>query len=201
MKSLITFRVLLHCPFTPYVVLFTHIIANPLSTASDLQLLEDFVGSLQSLAHISQGVAKLAHICRVFWRVAELYSQAKKKESEMQSATAATTGMGMGDDNGTYMEPEMTSFGEIDDYFAAIGFALPTQQKQQQTASSVNENFMPTVGLGATQDRLTSGDASIMGDNDAVYLNEWFYRSSSLMGLLEQDLSSLGSAPGGFWNE
>lgn len=201
MTKLIAFRVLLHCPFTPYTVLFTHIIANPLSTASDLQLLEMFVGSLQSLAHISNGVAKLARLCGVFWKVAQLYVQAKKQEAETQAAPTAIESMGVEGGNGNEMDlqSEMISSSDIDDYLAAIGFAPPAQQQQQQQQQMEfvgSGNFMSAAGGEEQQDVGLSGDATTMG-NDATYLNDWLCGNSSLLGLLEQDLSLPNDSLGG----
>ena len=155
---------LLSAPFTPFTVIFCHIIANPSTSRDDLALLESFVQALEMLSQVSDGVAKLHRLCDVFQKVAELYVQAKSQE--VTRSMAATTS----EINGT--TPSMApAINEIDGYLSTIGFAPPTAP----------------AASGAL------GDTSIDQYFDADYLNEWFSGNSSLMGLLEQDLT----APGG----
>lgn len=151
---------LLHAPFTPFTVVFCHIIANAGSADTDLQLLGDFVATLRSLSHLSEGVAKLYRLCDVFQKVADLYVQAKAQEAaraSLQNSSSSAVPSAP-----PSMQPAIN---DIDGYLSAIGFAPPMQ-----------DNF--------------SSGASVPGNQlDANYLNDWFYGSSSLMGLLEQDLT------------
>lgn len=151
---------LMHAPFTPFTVVFCHIIANPSDASEDLRLLADFVATLKSLSPLSEGVAKLYRLCDVFQKVAELYVQAKAQEATrvtQQQTNAAPP-----------MQPSMQpAINDIDGYLSTIGFAPPA-----------TEHFASS-SLG--NDQL-----------DATYLNDWFYGNSSLMGLLEQDLTYPG---------
>lgn len=150
-------RTLLHSPFTPFTVTFCHIIANPMNAQADLHLLSDYVATLKSLSHFSDGVAKYYRLCDIFQKVADLYVQAKSQEAArmtQQNANAAAQTQGS-------MQPAIN---DIDGYLSAIGFAPP-----------VPDNFNGTPAGG--------------NQLDANYLNDWFYGSSSLMGLLEQDLT------------
>jgi hypothetical protein len=148
---------LLHAPFTPFTVTFCHIIANPTNASEDLRLLADFVATLQSLSHLSEGVAKLWRLCDVFQKVADLYVQAKAQEATrmtLKNNSAAPP-----------TQPSMQpAINDIDGYLSAIGFAPPA-----------TENFANNA----------TGNEQL----DASYLNDWFYGNSSLMGLLEQDIS------------
>lgn len=151
---------LLHAPFTPFTVTFCYIIANPTNASKDLRLLADFVATLQSLSHFSEGVAKLYRLCDVFQKVADLYVQAKAQEATrmtLQDNSAAPP-----------MQPSMQpAINDIDGYLSTIGFAPPA-----------TDNFANN----------TTGSDQL----DATYLNDWFYGNSSLMGLLEQDLTYPG---------
>jgi len=151
---------LLHAPFTPFTVTFCHIIANPTTTHEDLALLASFVKALEALSHLSDGVTKLHRLCDVFQKVAELYVHAKAQEASRSTVPANTN---MLPATGS-MEPAIN---DIDDYLSTIGFAPP----------------VPTAMNGSTT------DTSIDQYFDADYLNEWFSGNSSLMGLLEQDLT------------
>jgi hypothetical protein len=152
---------LLHAPFTPFTVTFCHIIANPTHATDDLRLLADFVATLQSLSHFSEGVAKLYRLCDVFQKVADLYVQAKAQEATrmmLQDNSAAPP-----------TQPSMQpAINDIDGYLSTIGFAPP----------AATENIA---------DNPTGSDQL-----DATYLNDWFCGNSSLMGLLEQDLTYPG---------
>lgn len=150
---------LLHAPFTPFTVTFCHVIANPTTTHEELALLASFVKALEALSHLSDGVTKLHRLCDVFQKVAELYVQAKTQEASRTTVPATTTQGNLGS-----MEPAIN---DIDGYLSTIGFAppVPTAMNGDATDASLDQYF------------------------DADYLNEWFSGNSSLMGLLEQDLT------------
>lgn len=127
---------------------------------ADLHLLSDYVATLKSLSHFSDGVAKFYRLCDIFQKVADLYVQAKAQEAmrvTQQNTSAAPSTQAS-------MQPAIN---DIDGYLSAIGFAPPVPD---------NFNGNPTAG----------------NQLDANYLNDWFYGSSSLMGLLEQDLTYPG---------
>lgn len=153
-------RTLLHSPFTPFTVTFCHIIANPMNADADLRLLNDYVATLKSLSHFSDGVAKWYRLCDIFQKVADLYVQAKAQEATRmthKNANAAPPAQAS-------MQPAIN---DIDGYLSTIGFAPP-----------IPDTFSGTPAGG--------------NQLDANYLNDWFYGSSSLMGLLEQDLTYPG---------
>lgn len=155
--------VLLHAPFTPFTVTFCHIVANPTISSDDLELLANFVSALQSLSHISEGVAKLYRLCDVFQKVADLYVQAKTQEAHHAQANDGDISS-----FGGSMQPAIS---DIDDYLQAIGFAPP-----------------PPVDM---QDFNNTGQLS-EAPFDANYLNDWYYGNSSMIGMLEQDMAFPG---------
>lgn len=109
---------LLHAPFTPFTVVFCHIIANPANADFDLRLLGDWVATLQSFSHLSGGVAKLSRLCDVFQKVADLYVQSKAQEAQrpaLNQADAVPSAQAS-------MQPAIN---DIDGYLSTIGFAPP----------------------------------------------------------------------------
>ena len=139
---------LLHAPFTPFTVTFCHVIANPTDASDDLRLLADFVATLQSLSHLSEGVSKLCRLCDVFQKVADLYVQAKAQEATritLQNNSAAPT-----------TQPSMQpAINDIDGYLSAIGFAPPATENfannatgnEQLNASYLNDWFCGNSSL------------------------------------------------------
>jgi hypothetical protein len=182
-------------------VLFTHIIANPLTTAPDLQLLEQFVSALQTLARLSQAVAKLARLCGVFCKVAELYVGAKKQEVEIQRSSASTTAAasagatigGVGGGDMGLIQSQGIHSSDINPYLAAIGFAPPmvAQQYQQQQQELEGGQLIPASSAGQGFQHVGFNGDNMAMDYDATYLNDWYYGNSSLLGLLGQDFSPL----------
>ncbi|EGE85702.2 fungal specific transcription factor domain-containing protein [Blastomyces dermatitidis ATCC 18188] len=69
---------LLHSPFTPYLVLFTHTIAT--ADLADLKLLGEVSSSLESARHISEAADRLCKLCAVFYQVARLYVDVRMRE-------------------------------------------------------------------------------------------------------------------------
>lgn len=72
--------VLLRSPLTPFVGVLYHVIANPLTSQEDLQLLGNFVASLRPAVELSEGVAKLHQLCSTFVEVTRAYVQAKERQ-------------------------------------------------------------------------------------------------------------------------
>lgn len=153
-------RTLLHAPFTPFTVTFCHIIADPANTDADLRLLVDYVETLRSLRHLSQGVAKLHHLCNNFQKIAVLYVGARAHEA-LSTASQSEDLAALVE---TSTEPAAR---EIDDYLSTIGFAPP---------GSVGfvEGFVNDQSMDANH--LTDwlyGKSTLIGllDRDSPYLN------------------------------
>lgn len=99
---------LLHSPVTPFMSIFGHVIANPLSSAGDLELLEDFVHSLQPGLQLSEEIEKFHHLCTIFVQVAQAYVRAKT---------------GVAGETDTLPSSAVT--GEVDESLATLGFPIP----------------------------------------------------------------------------
>lgn len=126
-------RTILYAPFTPFIVLFCHVIET--SNADDVRRLSGFLGSLQSTSAVSEAVAKLHGICQILYNVAVLYVDAKAKSQEDQA---------------------MFPIGnEVDMYLSALGFAnAPTDEAM---AGAGLENMTPG-GAGEMAQAAQLGD-------------------------------------------
>ncbi|OAX77900.1 hypothetical protein ACJ72_07796 [Emergomyces africanus] len=69
---------LLHSPFTPYLVLFTHTIAS--ADLDDLKLLGEVSSLLEGARHFSEATDRLCKLCAVFYQVARLYVDVRMRE-------------------------------------------------------------------------------------------------------------------------
>jgi hypothetical protein len=143
-------------------VTFCHIIANPTSASADLRLLADFVATLQSLSHMSDGIDKLYRLCDIFQKVADLYVKAKVQEASSMDnprwngLMAPTAG------------PAQPSISDMDGHLSAMGFAPP-----------------PPPAL----DGSGFGSSAENAEFDANYLQDWFSGNSSLTEFLEFDMT------------
>lgn len=168
-------RTLLKAPITPFIVTFCHITAHPFSTKDDLQLLADFVATLKELCRFSDGMAKLHKLCDVFCKVADLYVRAKALEATQVNNTMSYNNAGNASAVPDWMGQPAVN--DIDDYLSTIGFAPPAT--------------MPLNGYSDASLQTTQFDPS--------YLTGWYAGSSSIMGLLEQDMPFPDVADGAQW--
>ncbi|KAI7231683.1 hypothetical protein KC330_g6295 [Hortaea werneckii] len=166
---------LLKAPITPFIVTFCHITAHPFSTKDDLQLLADFVATLKELCRFSDGMAKLHKLCDVFCKVADLYVRAKALEATQVNNTMSYNNAGNASAVPDWMGQPAVN--DIDDYLSTIGFAPPAT--------------MPLNGYSDASLQTTQFDPS--------YLTGWYAGSSSIMGLLEQDMPFPDVANAGQW--
>jgi len=147
---------LLNAPFTPFTVVFCHIIANPADSAADLRLLCDFVEGLKASTHLSAGIAKLYHFCDLFRKVAELYVE-KRMEGSVQEGAQNHEGQ---------PQPVQQSNNEVDEYLSALGFLEPTQS--QAAASDLDGMFGQDEQVHAS------------------YMRNWFHGNTALVGASEE---------------
>lgn len=70
-------------PFAPFFVLFCHIIET--LSSSDLEILQDFVASIETLRDASETVEKLCRVFQVYRDVAMVYVEAKSQQQEDQT--------------------------------------------------------------------------------------------------------------------
>ncbi|KAK3711847.1 hypothetical protein LTR37_009365 [Vermiconidia calcicola] len=116
--------VTLHSPLTPFTVLFSHVINNYQSSEDDLHLLENFVGSLQSARHLSDGIDKFYQLTSAFFNIAQTYVQAKTMQTSSDT------------DRMDAMQPAISDF---DNYLSNLGFAPPLAVMDSMDSTSAAE--------------------------------------------------------------
>lgn len=67
-------------PFAPFFVLFCYVIET--SSSTDLEILKDFVASLDKAREASETVGNLYRLCQVMTDVAVLYLEAKSQQQD-----------------------------------------------------------------------------------------------------------------------
>ncbi|KAG5297629.1 fungal specific transcription factor domain-containing protein [Histoplasma ohiense] len=202
---------LLHSPFTPYLVLFTHTIAT--ADLDDLKLLEEVSSSLETARHISEAVDRLCKLCAVFYQVARLYVDVRMREgageeqlyqqqqhaqgvnvdthSRVSSNVTFDAGAGAGpgvpriDDATAYAGQQMDlqwGADEVDGYLWELGFGPP--------AGGMNNNNMGSGSntLGAVSGQQAPADGGGVGEMMPPTLQDWFRGNQYMMGLLESDI-------------
>lgn len=154
----------MNTPFTPFTVLFCHVIATWKDCEGDLKLLEGFVRSLHRSRSVSDGCEKLFQLCSVFWNVAKAYVHVKNQEvrrlQENNDRMASSNDFGI--------PPSVT--GDFDEYLSALGLAPQPIQAD------------PT--------NLTSSEIQLEEDI-SNYLQNFYSGNASLYGLLEHDLGNI----------
>jgi hypothetical protein len=70
--------------------------------------------------------------------------------------------------------------------------AAPPAQPSMQPAINDIDGYLSTIGFAPPAMDSFANNATSSNELDATYLNDWFYGNSSLMGLLEQDLTGPG---------
>jgi hypothetical protein len=143
-------------------VTFCHIIANPTSASPDLRLLADFVATLQSLSHMSDGIDKLHRLCDIFQKVADLYVKAKVQEASGVNNHPQWDGLMAAPTAG----PAQPSISDMDGHLSAMGFAPPPA--------------LDGSGFGSSAEN---------AEFDANYLQDWFSGNSLLTEFLEFDMT------------
>ncbi|KAL1846197.1 putative pyridoxal kinase [Paecilomyces lecythidis] len=158
---------LMHCPFTPFLVVFCQAIA--VADLSDLKLLGEFVSSLQPVSEVSEATEKLYRLCQVFHRVAELYIDAKiKRNSNMHIHQDASV-------SGTNT---MYPVNDFDPYLSALGFT-----------SAGGMSSFPNSGISAGEMPPSEYDGMAASGS----LGDWFAGNLNIMALLEADLSNINT--------
>lgn len=117
-------RAILLTPFTPFFVLFCHVIDT--SSSDDLKRLNDFVASLQPACTHSESVEKLHQLCNMLYNVAVLYVETKSQQSE---------------ERGSIND-------EFDVYLSALGFSPTEYPIPGVEAGGMSQPTVQTVQLG-----------------------------------------------------
>ena len=167
---------LLRTPLTPFIGVFYNSIANYQTAQKDLQLLEDFVASLQPARRISNGIEKYYQLCSTFFEVAKAYVWAKMQQRQLGS--------------NNNMAPEIPAqalepaIGEFDEFLATLGlFGPPTTTVEAEAA--------PAGGAASGNYIFVNNPNQQQQVSHPVNLPDWYSGNMSLYGLLEQDFSGL----------
>ncbi|KKZ62349.1 hypothetical protein EMCG_03235 [[Emmonsia] crescens] len=192
---------LLHSPFTPYLVLFTHTIAS--ADLTDLKLLGEISSLLEGARHISEAAERLWKLCAVFYQVARLYVDVRMREGEgdghqqqqQQLQQQQQQGVNVNFDTSTYSS---TSVAGIDDATAYGSQQMDLQWGADEVDSYLWElGFGPPAGgmmnmgngntLGVMSGQQIQADGGGVGEMSPT-LQDWFRGNQYMIGLLESDL-------------
>ncbi|KAL3297039.1 fungal specific transcription factor domain-containing protein [Colletotrichum asianum] len=124
LKAVYIHWAILLTPFTPFFVLFCHVIDT--SSAEDLKRLNDFVASLRPACALSEPVEKLHQLCQMLYNVALLYVETKSQQSE---------------ERGPIND-------EFDVYLSALGFPPTEFPIQGIETGGISQPTMQTTQLG-----------------------------------------------------
>lgn len=137
---------LLHTPFTPFLVIFCHIIET--QSTSDLTMLGDFLETLQPARGTSRAIEKLFLVCDVFHRVAKLFIGAAARNLTFSNPT--TPDQSAQTQLRKELDPFMTRIGINNTYdsgFNANEFNPYTTATQPNTTYDMN-TFGPSGNMG-----------------------------------------------------
>ncbi|KAH7120309.1 hypothetical protein B0J13DRAFT_649065 [Dactylonectria estremocensis] len=161
---------LLFAPFTPFIVLFCHVIET--QDKADLNHLNAFVTSMESVPSLSDAASKMHHLFQVLYRIALRYVECRSSATSEEQTEASAS---------------------VNTYLTALGFPPMNQDNCQRISDMVsvsNQDFQPQNIIGETI--TTSG----MEGNGVVHptmwightteLREWFNGNHYVMELLEE---------------
>ncbi|KAF2156893.1 hypothetical protein K461DRAFT_289264 [Myriangium duriaei CBS 260.36] len=115
---------LLHTPLTPFTGVFCNIIAHPRTSGEDLQLLKDFVASLEPGRRVSEGIEQFYQLCSIFVHIAQAYVNIKVQQYSKVAADAVDVASSQD------LEPTINDFEE---HLTALGlFGLPNTSNDLQ---------------------------------------------------------------------
>ncbi|KAA8646016.1 uncharacterized protein ATNIH1004_007438 [Aspergillus tanneri] len=159
---------LLHCPFTPFIILFCHTICT--SSLDDLTRLKEFLDSLETAKASFKSIEKLHQLCNVFYRVARLYLNSLEPG---KGETLADDSVRCGRIDEGISAPQM-----LNPYLANLGIIC-----------SAPSDTIATTAIAYDQ---------IMADNwndtaQAVpsTVSDWYARNLQMMGILESDFADV----------
>ncbi|KAJ0166254.1 putative transcriptional regulatory protein PB24D3.01 [Colletotrichum tanaceti] len=124
LKAVYIHWAILLTPFTPFFVLFCHVIDT--SSASDLKRLNEFVGSLRPACALSEPVERLHQLCSMLCNVATLYVEGKSQQAEERDPVND----------------------EFDVYLSALGFPPTECPAQGMDTGEMSQPTLQTAQLG-----------------------------------------------------
>lgn len=153
---------LLHTPFTPFLVIFCHIIET--QSPSDLAMLENFLQTMQPARGTSSAIEKMYLVCDVFHRVAKLFIGAAARDPSFSNPT-------------TPDHPTQTQLRkELDPFMTRIGI------NNAYDAGFNATNFDPYT---PSDDTMYDMNTFIPGGN----MGEWYSKDQLITTLLGNDFN------------
>ena len=136
---------LLHTPFTPFLVIFCHIIET--QSTSDLAMLGDFLQTLQPARGKSSAIEKMFLVCDVFHRVAKLFIGAAARDPNFSNPT--TPDQPTQTQLRKELDPFMTRIGINNAYDAGFnGAGFDTYAGSAQPNAGFDMNAFPSGNMG-----------------------------------------------------
>lgn len=171
---------LLFAPFTPFIVLFCHIIESPQSEEEDLNRLDGFVASIEAVAPIlSDAASKMHRLFGVLSKIAHRYTVDRSSTLSREQAPADEQAI-------------------LDAYLSALGFPPINQENCQQQSTDFSSVTNQDVNIRQALD----GDFNNMPGVDGqgamlptawightTELGEWFEGNQHMMNLVEGQAS------------
>lgn len=166
---------LLHNPFTPFLVIFCHIIET--QSTSDLAMLGDFLETLQPARGFSSAIEKMFLVCDVFHRVAKLFIGAAARNPGFSNP--ATPDLSTQTQLRKELDPFMTRIGinnTFDTGFNGNDFNSYATSTQPNATYDMDA-FAPTGNMGEwfSEDQLITtllgNDFNFMDPNAASMIN------------------------------
>ena len=165
---------LLHAPLTTFTGIFYNIIANPSDSQEDVQLLEDFVASLEPARRLSDPIEKFYQLCSAFVRVAQAYVRAKAQRQPTRNSDVAPR---------IASQALQPAIGLYDQHSPALGRSSPR--------TAITNSMVTGVALSnATTNDFEQQQQQFLDMTQSS--QEWYSGNASLFGLLEQDFSDPG---------
>ncbi|KXJ89365.1 hypothetical protein Micbo1qcDRAFT_235197 [Microdochium bolleyi] len=177
----------LYAPFIPFIVIFCLLIetcSDPMAShdvSADLQLMSDFVKSLEAAIDFSPSVSRLHRLCQVLHNVASLYVESKAQQSLllqqqqqqhqahgnnfMRSSSSSTGasphGAGQDASSGGDIGGIPLDVREFDMYLSQLGF-MPGQYQQQQQQQRSQRASGTTQGADQSDATMVGGGGGAM---------------------------------------
>jgi len=176
--------VLLRVPLTPFTGIFYNVLANPQTSQEDLQLLEDFVASLEPARRLSDGIDKFYQLCAIYVKVTQAYVRAKAQQQPPSNYNPALQ---------IPLQVPQPVMGEINEHVSAAGpYGLPkTIDANGADLADGTVSGSVTLDISEQQEHLF----------DMSNLPDWYSGNVSLYGLLDQDFNDMDEMAFGIFGD
>lgn len=167
-------------PFTPFIVLFCHVIESPQREEEDLNRLDGFVASIEAVAPtLSDAASRMHRLFGVLSKIAQRYtvyrsstlSREQALADEQASLNAYLTALGFPQMNQENCQQQSTDFSSVTNQDVNIRQALDGDFNNMPGVDGQG-GMLPTAWMGHTTE-----------------LGEWFEGNQHMMNMLEGQAS------------